>query len=150
MFELARRYVKTSLVYFTLGLLLGAWILVQQAAGGGTHPALVSAHTHLTLIGFMVTLIMGVAYWMFPRPAKEDMRYSPSMAEVNYWLITVGTGARFAGETAQAVHQHPAEWVVIIAGAAMQIVAGFIFVWNIWTRIRSVGSQIREARGEKF
>lgn len=150
MFGLARRYVKTALVYFALGLLLGASLLVQQALGNGANPAVVSAHTHLTLIGFMVTLIMGVAYWMFPRPAKEDMRYSPSMAEINYWLITIGTGARFAGEMAQAFHRHPAEWVVIMAGAAMQVVAGFIFVWNIWTRIRAVGSQIRESKGEKF
>ena len=150
MFGLARRYVKTALAYFALGLLLGAWMLVQQAMGIGIHPSMVSAHTHLTLIGFMVTLIMGVAYWMFPRPAREDMRYSPSMAEINYWLITIGTGARFAGETAQAFHRHPAEWVVIMVGAAMQIAAGFIFVWNIWTRIRAVGSQIRESKGEKF
>lgn len=150
MFGLARRYVKTSLVFFTLGLLLGAWILVQQISGQGAHPSLVSAHTHLTLVGFMVTLIMGIAYWMFPRPAKEDFRYSPSLAEANYWLITVGTGARFAGEMGQAVHQHPVEWFLIGSGAALQIAAGLIFVWNIWTRIRSVGSQIREAKGEKF
>ncbi|MBI4664848.1 MAG: cbb3-type cytochrome c oxidase subunit I [Nitrospinae bacterium] len=152
MFGVARLYVKTALVFFGAGLFLGGWILAQQVLGFAVASAgtLMSAHTHLTLVGFMTILIMGVAYWMFPRPAREDMRYSPKMAEINYWLITLGTAIRAMGEVGMAFSPNTGLWAPVTVGAAMQIVAGFIFIWNIWSRIRSIGSAQREAKGEKF
>lgn len=151
MFTLARRYVKTSFLFFLAGLLVGAWILILRA-WGETPPsrALITAHTHLTLFGFVIILIMGVAYWMFPRPAKDDLRYSPDLAEVNYWLITAGTAVRAAGELSMAVAYQPWEKWLVLIGSAAQLAAGFTFVWNIWTRVRPIGSQHREKKGEKF
>lgn len=151
MFTLVRRYVKTSLFFFLAGLLLGVIILLLEMMGSpGASRALITAHTHLTLFGFVIMLIMGVAYWMFPRPAKDDLRYSPSVAEINYWLITVGTLMRSLGEISMAVSFHPAQRLIVLAGSALQLASGFIFVWNIWTRVRPIGSQHREAKGEKF
>ncbi|MDH4183278.1 MAG: hypothetical protein OEV92_03580, partial [Nitrospinota bacterium] len=73
MYTLIRRFVKTALLFFALGLSLGFWILLEQALGPSRPMGpLVSAHTHLLLYGFVIILIMGVAYWMFPRPARED------------------------------------------------------------------------------
>lgn len=96
-------------------------------------------------------LIMGVAYWMFPRPAKEDLRYSPNMAEINYWLATVGTVTRLIGDIWEyASGPSTAALVMVALGSFMQIAAGLIFAWNIWSRIRPIGSQFREAKGDKF
>ena len=151
MYTLIRRYVKTSLIFFLLGLFLGAWILVLRISGGAApSAALISAHTHVLLFGFVIMLIMGVAYWMFPRPAKDDFRYSPNIAELNYWLITAGTVIRAAGELWMAVASNPAEIYLVAAGSALQMTAGVVFVWKVWSRIRPIGSQHREAKGEKF
>lgn len=151
MFSLARRYVKTSLFFFLVGLAIGMWILVEQFTGkGGISGILISVHTHLILFGFVIMLIMGIAYWMFPRPTKEDTRYSPSLAEINYWLITVGTSVRTGGELGLSFSYSRILWLIVITGSSLQILSGVIFTYNIWSRIRAVGSQMREVKGEKF
>lgn len=151
MFTIVRRYIKTALVFFMTGLALGGWILFLQLSGPPANlGALISAHTHLILFGFMVMLIMGIAYWMFPRPAKEDFRYSPRLSELNYWLITIGTVIRAVGEISMYIHPWDSAVFLVAVGAGAQLISGFIFSWNIWTRIRSIGSHHREAKGEKF
>jgi len=44
------------------------------------------------------------------------------------------------------------EWLrlAIVAGGLLQIVGLAVFFYTIWSRIRAVGSQAREARGERF
>ncbi|VAX18141.1 hypothetical protein MNBD_NITROSPINAE01-901 [hydrothermal vent metagenome] len=151
MFTLIRKYVKTSLMFFAIGLVLGLVILILQVSGnsGGT-AKLISVHTHLTLFGFIIMLIMAVAYWMFPRPTKDDIRYSPHLAEINYWLITCGTAIRSFAELVSIFAPSMLLNLAVVLGALLQLASGFLFIWNIWSRIRAVGSQIREARGEKF
>ncbi|MBI4829182.1 MAG: cbb3-type cytochrome c oxidase subunit I [Nitrospinae bacterium] len=151
MYTLVRRYIKTSLLFFLVGLALGVWIMWKGYWGDPAGMSVViSAHTHVILIGFIITLIMGIAYWMFPRPAREDYRYSPNMAEVNYWLVTGGTVVRLYGEMWQYASDgaHGIIWAAIGAGA--QTLAGVVFAWNIWSRVRPIGSDKREAKGERF
>ncbi len=151
MFTLIRKYVKTSLIFFAMGLILGLVILILEVSGNpGGAAKLISVHTHLTLFGFIIMLIMAVAYWMFPRPTKDDIRYSPHLAEINYWLITSGTAIRSFAELVAIFAPSLFLNVTIVLGSFLQLVSGFLFIWNIWSRIRAVGSQIREARGEKF
>jgi len=46
----------------------------------------------------MLMLVMGVATWMFPRPARDDARYRPELAEAVYWIMTLATVARASAE----------------------------------------------------
>jgi hypothetical protein len=79
---LVRRYIKTSLLFLVVGLALGGYISVAEFVLGGYPPRLfITAHVHLLLVGFLLMIVMGVATWMFPRPAKEDPRYRPELAE---------------------------------------------------------------------
>src|SRR5690606_16790173 len=100
--------------------------------------------------GFVMMMILGVALWLFPRPDKSDERYSPAVARVAYWLLAVGTGTRVAGELARvSVTDQWLRWVVVIASLAQ--IAGILFFFHtMWGRIRPLGSQAREARGERF
>src|SRR3972149_2470697 len=94
---LVRRYIKTSFVFLVAGLLLGGWILVSEFVLGAWPPRLLlTAHVHLLLVGFMLMLVMGVATWMFPRPARDDARYRPELAEAVYWVLTLATAGRAA------------------------------------------------------
>jgi hypothetical protein len=95
-------------------------------------------------------MILGVALWLFPRPDKTDVRYRPALAEASYWLITAGTAARLAGELArQVVSAGWLRWVIVAAGFC-QIAAVVVFFHTMWSRIRAVGSKVREAKGERF
>src|SRR6186997_2987781 len=103
MHSLVRRYLKTGIAFLALGLGLGAWMMVErELLQRFPSPYVVSAHTHAILVGFVMMMILGVALWLFPRPAKEDTRYSPRAAEVAYWLVGGGTALRVVGEIARS------------------------------------------------
>lgn len=151
MHTLVRRFVKTAILFLGVGLALGGWLIVRRELQGlGADPYLVSAHTHALLVGFVMMMILGVALWLFPRPAKDDERYDPRAAEASYWVLTVATATRVAGEVARfASGATWLRWTVALAGLA-QVAGIALFFWTMWRRIRPVGSQQREAKGERF
>ncbi len=134
---LIRRYIKTSFVFLFLGMLLGAYATVEVNVMGRAVPwPLVTAHVHLVLVGFMLMLVFGVATWMFPRPAREETRYRPWLAEVVYWLLTLATVARTLGELASAVVGVRGGSPVAALGGLGQLAAALLFVVNMWVRVR--------------
>jgi cbb3-type cytochrome oxidase subunit 1 len=134
---LVRRYVKTSFVFLALGLLLGGWIIVSEFLLGAYPPRLfITAHAHLLLVGFMLMIVMGVATWMFPRPAREDTRYRPELAEAVYWVMTLATAVRAAAEVLAPLTGAPALRPVIALGGLGQLAGAALFVVNMWSRIR--------------
>jgi len=137
MTPLVRRYIKTSFVFLLAGLLLGGWIIVAEFVVGHYPPRLfITAHVHLLLVGFMLMIVMGVATWMFPRPAKEDTGYRPGLAEVVYWLMTVATAVRAAAELGAGLSPAPVLRLAIAAGGLGQLAGAGLFVLNMWRRVR--------------
>jgi heme/copper-type cytochrome/quinol oxidase subunit 1 len=151
MYTLVRRFIKTGIIFLGLGLLLGFWLLVQrEILGIWPHPNLVSAHMHAVMVGFVMFMILGVALWLFPRATKEDARYTPGRVAASYWILLVATSGRFVAEAARAwVAADWLGWVVVLGGLG-QIVGLGVYFWTMWTRIRPVGSHLREAKGERF
>jgi cbb3-type cytochrome oxidase subunit 1 len=134
---LVRRYIKTSLVFLIMGLLLGGWIVVGEFVLGAYPPRLhVTAHVHLLLVGFMLMLVMGVATWMFPRPAQASTHYRPGLAEAVYWLVTVTTVIRAAAEILAPWSGSPLLRSAIAVGGLGQLIGALLFVVNIWWRVR--------------
>jgi hypothetical protein len=134
---LVRRYIKTSFAFLLLGLLLGAYLVVAQFVLGH-YPSrlLVTAHVHLLLVGFMLMIVMGVATWMFPRPARDDARYRPELAVAVYWVLAPATALRAAGEVLLGATGVPAFGWLIAVGGLGQVTAAALFVVNMWWRIR--------------
>ncbi|MEO8226834.1 MAG: hypothetical protein ABI637_05345 [Gemmatimonadota bacterium] len=129
MHALVRRYLKTAIGFLAVGLALGLWMIERERYGRGAGTYLVSAHTHAILVGFVMMMILGVALWMFPRPARDDDRYRPAVAAGAYWLVSLGTALRVT---------------------AMQVNRLGLFFFTMWSRIRPVGSRAREEHGERF
>lgn len=141
MFELARRYIKTGFVFFTAGLLLGLYMIVNKYLFGSWPPTLlITAHVHVLLFGFIISLIMGVAIWMFPRP-RDEQHYSPGLAEVTYWFLTLGTAVRFISEVVSSYMTIKVLVWLIVLGSISQVISGFLFIYNMWSRVRPVGKQ---------
>jgi len=134
---LIRRYIKTSFVFLVAGLLLGGYILFGEFVSGQYPPRLfITAHVHLLLVGFMLMLVMGVATWMFPRPARDDRRYRPELAEAVYWVMTLTTAVRGASEIGEGLSGSPALRVLIALGGFGQLLGVVLFVANMWWRVR--------------
>ena len=139
MTPLARLYVKTSFVFLLLGLVLGGYIAIEVNVLGRAVPwSLITAHTHLVLVGFMLMLVFGVATWLFPRPSRVDGRYRPGLAWLVYWLLTASTAVRALGELSAAVTGSRGSPLAALGGLG-QLAAAIVFVVNMWTRVRMPG-----------
>lgn len=151
MHSLVRRYIKTAIVFLLVGLLIGGWMVVRRELWLRAPTSYeVSAHTHALLVGFVMMMILGVALWLFPRPDREDTRYSPGIAEAAYWLVALGTAGRTLGELLRpTVPALGLRWAVVVLSLA-QIAGIALFFHTMWSRIRAVGSAAREKRGERF
>ena len=151
MYTLVRRYLKTAIAFLAVGLGIGGWMIVRRELAGAAPDAyLASAHTHALFVGFVMMMIMGVALWLFPRPDKADERYDPRLASLAYWLLTVSTAGRVMGEVLRSTVGAPWLRMSVAVSGIVQALAIGIFFYTIWTRIRPVGSQGREAKGERF
>ncbi|MBI5403402.1 MAG: hypothetical protein HY959_08355 [Ignavibacteriae bacterium] len=151
MFTAVRYFVKTSLAFLIIGILSGFFMMISRRIFNlGYGPRMLSAHTHIVLVGFMLMLIMGIAVWFFPKADKADTRYSPKRIMVVYWLMLSGTVLRFIFEVTDAYITIAFLNFVIVAASSLQITAVIIYAYTMWGRIRPLGSQFREAKGEKF
>lgn len=136
MFRIHRLFIKTAIIYFVLGVLLGGFLLLNKALRTIPYPyALVTVHNHLITVGFIAMMIMGVAYWMFPRQpgtTKEAVAKDP-LAWVNYILLNLGLILRAVAEPF-----YPASWTrgALAASAILQTLGVLSFVVGIWNRVR--------------
>jgi hypothetical protein len=84
----------------------------------------------------MLMIVMGVATWMFPRPARDDARYRPELAEAVYWTVTATTCVRAGAEILGAYADSSALRAAIALGGLGQAAGVLLFVINMWTRVR--------------
>lgn len=148
--ELSRRFVRTSLLFLVLGLLLGAFMLIRRELyGEWPAPYLVSAHTHVVFVGFVLFMILGVALWLFPKPLPGDRRYRPARIMTVYWLLLFGTLARFGGELGQALTTGPVLTGLTLVGGLAQVTALLLYIWTMWHRIRPTRRQLRGGEEQK-
>lgn len=148
MTDLVRRFIKTAILFLVLGLLTGATLLVRRELFGDWPSAYsVSAHTHAVFVGFVMFMILGVALWIFPKPLQNDRRYRPAWIETAYWVLLVGTLARFVGELLQGFSDlRLLAWLTVVGGLA-QLAGLLLYVWTMWSRIRPSARQLRSSRG---
>ncbi|MDP2301024.1 MAG: hypothetical protein Q8N03_01205 [Ignavibacteria bacterium] len=151
MFTTVRYFIKTSLVFLVLGIVTGLYMsFAKYVFQTGYTQELISAHTHLILVGSVMMMIMGVALWFFPRPEKDDKKYNPNLISTTYWLLTIATGLRFIFQVTTSFYFVGWVNIAIVIFSSLQVVAMILFFYSMWGRIRAVGSQYREAKGEKF
>ncbi|MDZ7805442.1 cbb3-type cytochrome c oxidase subunit I [Thiohalophilus sp.] len=145
MTELPRRFVKTAFVFLILGLLLGGWMLLRRELyGEWPHPYLISAHTHIMFVGFVMFMILGVALWLFPKPSRDDPRYRENVIRWVYWLLLGGTLLRFGGELWRGMDDVSLLAWAVIAGGFLQIGAIVLYIWTMWKRIRTTTGYKRQ------
>jgi cbb3-type cytochrome oxidase subunit 1 len=96
--RLSQWMIRAAFLYLLAGFTLGALLLAHK--GVSFHPALwawLPAHIEFLLIGWMMQLTMGVAYWILPRfwdqPRDARMIYAQTafvLLNVGIWLVVIG------------------------------------------------------------
>lgn len=133
---LARWFIRFSLLYLALALLL--WT-VQALGGVGAVPGWVGAISpaalHLFFVGWATQMIMGVAYWMFPRERQRPYGIQ-ALALATFLLLNGGLVLRLIVEPLHTLYPGAGWGWGLVASGALQWLAGVAFVANTWGRIR--------------
>jgi len=127
-------FVRAALVYLGAGFSVGALLLVNK--GIGFAPGLwrwLPVHLELLLVGWFIQLVMGVAYWIFPRfgmsPAargREGLAWlALGLLNAGVWLVCV------------AVLGGPESLATL--GRVVEVAAAGTMALNIWVRTRASG-----------
>jgi hypothetical protein len=130
--RLSQWMVKAAFVYLLLGFTMGALLLMNK--GVPLHPALwgwLPVHIEFLLLGWIVQLTMGVAFWILPRfwekPARPRANFAVGafvLLNVGIWLVVAGTTFRLGRE-------------VFLAGRVVELAAVVLFGVQAWGRIVS-------------
>lgn len=132
-----RVFVRTGLLYLLAALLTGLAIVAQAPLGLPEWVAfLTPAYFHLFLVGWVTQLIIGVAYWMFPKWRKERPRGSDLLAWGCYGLLNAGLLLRVVAEPIHTMQPRPLLGWLIVAAALLQWLGGLAFVLNTWPRVK--------------
>ena len=130
-----RWFIKASLLFLVLGLVLGVWLGLGSM--GPTLPTGISAvFFHFLLVGWVTQMIFGVAYWMLPKYSRERPHRSESSPWWTFWLLNIGLVLRAFGEPLAAAADGIAVPAMLITSAGFQWVACTLFVINTWPRIK--------------
>lgn len=130
--RLSQWMVRAAFVYLLLGFTFGALLLAHK--GIPLHPALwdwLPAHIEFLLLGWIVQLTMGVAFWILPRYWQQPRRPRQSSAWAAFALLNLGIWLVVAGATCDV-----GRWALPV-GRVVEVGAVIFFARHAWTRIVS-------------
>ena len=122
----AKAFVKASLVYLAIGVILGVLMVLWP----DIRFTVTKVHTHINLLGFMAMMIYGVGYHILPRFMGRPV-YSQQLGNIQVWLANitlVGLSLSWIMEASQGRFWHN---LVILFGIG-QAVSIFLFIINMW------------------
>ena len=124
----ARRFIKASLVWLCVAVVMGVAMAI--------HPAWTiyrTAHMHAALLGFVTMMIFGVAYHVLPRFSGSPL-YSRSLAGWHWWIANLGLGAMIVGFITRVNAAVPGVvgMTALAFGGSLFALGAFVFAWNIW------------------
>lgn len=134
---LSRWFIKIGLIYFVIGLALGALLLAQPVLGWSAQiQALRPVYLHILFIGWVTQIIMGVGYWMFPKQSRDNPRGSERLGWAVLILLNAGMVLRVIGEPAMVLAPElDLGWTLAVASLLL-LLAGWGFILNTWGRIK--------------
>jgi len=127
-------FIRTSLVYLGLGFTYGALLLANKGVPFSSPIwGLLSGHIEFLLIGWIIQLVLGVAYWILPRFSHGPVRGNEALPWLSYVLINAGI---WMDLLSPLFHEIP--WLPAL-GKITQTAAGALFLTHAWPRIKPVG-----------
>ena len=132
--RLSAWFVRASMIYLLIGFALGALMLAQD--GISYYPAIAAVlpiHMEFLLVGWLVQLAMGVAFWIFPRFGwgMPHSRGNQRLIWISFWLLNAGV------------------WIValelwvpvgLLVGRACEVGAVIVYAIGSWRRIKPHGA----------
>ncbi len=129
--RLSAWFVRFALVYLALGFTLGGLMLANE--GWNFAPRLnilLPVHIEILMMGWVMQLALGVAYWILPRYTQGLPRGNKAAAWISFLLVNMGIlmiaiSAFFSGTG------------LALAGRSLEAASILLFLAVTWRRVRS-------------
>ncbi len=129
--------IRLALVYFGVGFTVGGLLLFNKGVPLDSQLwRLWPVHVELTLVGWTMQLVMGVAYWILPR-FTGARRYGRRvwLAWAALMMLNIGVLAASLGQVAEGASP------LVAVGRICQLLAAAAFAGYIWPRVKPLGSR---------
>ena len=127
--------IRAALLYLAAGFTLGALLLANK--GIPFYPrlwSLLPAHIEFLLLGWIVQLVIGMAFWILPRFRQAPKRGNENLAWLSLGLLNLGIWLAGAVPVFWS-----AAWLPI-AGRAAEVFAALVFCLYAWPRVKPPGA----------
>jgi hypothetical protein len=124
-------FIRVALVYLVLTGLLGAAFYLWPTL----MPYFRVTHVHIGVVGFFLSFVMGVAYWMMPR-LPGGVRQE-GLEAVTFVLLHGGLAIRVLAEPAWRYTGSAELAAANVVGAVAQVAAFAVFAYAMNARVRS-------------
>lgn len=116
-------FLKVSVVYFVIGVLLGMYMSMS-------HVNFTGVHAHVNLLGWVSGALAGVIYWLFPRTGSNVL------AKIHFWVYNIGLPLMMIG-LAFVLSGNMSLEMLIPIGATLVILSVILFAINVLVNVRS-------------
>jgi hypothetical protein len=124
-------FIRASLLYLTAGFTFGALMLSNAGLAFNSHlDQLLPVHMEFLLMGWLIQLALGMAYWILPRNVEGSPRGNATMA----WLSLIFLNAGILLVSANTVFN--AAWSALL-GRIWETASALVFLLAAWRRVRS-------------
>lgn len=119
--------VRAALLHLLVGFTLGALMLANKGQPFWPQAwGLISPHVEILLLGWIVQLALGVAFWILPR-FPGGSRGNEILADVSLLLLNLGI-------LLVAVHEYIP--LLLPTGRLLEAAAGILFTLHAWGRVK--------------
>ncbi len=143
-----RRFIRASLVWLGIGVLIG----ISMAFWPNEALVYRPAHVHANLLGFVSMMIFGVAYHVVPRFTGNPL-HSRRLPALHFVVANAGLALLVGGWVGRVVWSGLGASAVQL-GAAFSAIGAFLFIFNVWRTLEPVrrtpapgASGLRTSRG---
>lgn len=118
------KFIKVSVVYFTIGVLLGMYMSTEHDY------ALKGVHVHINLLGWASFALAGIIYYLFPKAGNH------TLAKVHFWGANIGLPLMMGGLTTLLLSGSEQATNFISIGATLVVISTILFAYNVLMNVR--------------
>lgn len=124
-------FLRSALFWLVATGAVGLWVALQPGMSG----VMRATHAHMGIIGFFLAMVMGVAFWMLPRPGGIKQ---VALERATFLLLQAGLLLRVAGEPWWRATGERLPYVLFIAGGAVLLGAMLTFAFAMSKRVVTI------------
>lgn len=121
---MAIKFIKVSVVYFTVGVILGMYMSMEHDY------VLKGVHVHINLLGWASFALAGIIYFLFPKAGNHVL------AKVHFWGANIGLPLMMGGLATFLLNGAEQATFFISVGATLVVLSVIVFTYNVLRNVR--------------